>query len=387
MVRKSNSSRISSNFSEEPNFDVIKIIGDEKRQEDHLREVLRTKDKEPDTIQEWLDKKSDPIALREEQYDEMYKDHGAEQDSFHYYKTLSNKGGSTKHQHEYEQKYDKMWSDLGAEIPDVIAHASTIGIESRIDRRPYKYYFESQVRGWLNYLNNGFNILFSGVGSKFDMLNTIVALVLKYKSEFCFEHLFLVSGYDTNITLKQVLSVLCYKLNIDSVSDKVEDLIDALCKNLSCEEPITSSNPLSNLLSDLNGFASQEDEPGVHQPVYVFIHNIDGPAFRSVEAQQILSMLAKCDRVRMVATVDHVNSGLLWDDMTESRFSFARFDVTPYGLYRQESQFIKVNVESGAKTTYVSAVDHILKSVTPKHVDLYVILLEHCNKRTQEGVD
>jgi Origin recognition complex subunit 2 len=64
------------------------------------------------------------------------------------------------------------------------------------------------------------------------------------------------------------------------------------------------------------------------RPVYLVLHNIDGPALRNPTAQEALSVLisesmTRCgwNAIRLVASVDHVNAPtLLWDSSTSHRF-------------------------------------------------------------------
>lgn len=44
--------------------------------------------------------------------------------------------------------------------------------------------------------------------------------------------------------------------------------------------------------------------------ICVVIHNIDGPGLRDFDTQQCLAQLAACSNVRIIASIDHVNSPL-----------------------------------------------------------------------------
>ena len=47
--------------------------------------------------------------------------------------------------------------------------------------------------------------------------------------------------------------------------------------------------------------------------VYVVLHGLDAPCLRSSAEQESLSQLAACAAVRMIASVDHVHAGMLFD--------------------------------------------------------------------------
>lgn len=58
--------------------------------------------------------------------------------------------------------------------------------------------------------------------------------------------------------------------------------------------------------------------------------------FRSADAQAMLSRLAGCERVHLVASFDHVNTPLLWDKRLAARFNWLWHDVTTYEPYTAE---------------------------------------------------
>ncbi len=59
---------------------------------------------------------------------------------------------------------------------------------------------------------------------------------------------------------------------------------------------------------------------------------------QSPEAQHLLSELARCPAIRLLASMDHVNAPLLWDRRTAARFNWLYFDVTTYAPYHAEAQ-------------------------------------------------
>ena len=57
---------------------------------------------------------------------------------------------------------------------------------------------------------------------------------------------------------------------------------------------------------------------------------------RAVEAQDLLSHLAACANIYLVASMDHVNTPLLWDKQVAARFNWLWYDVTNYVPYTLE---------------------------------------------------
>jgi len=66
----------------------------------------------------------------------------------------------------------------------------------------------------------------------------------------------------------------------------------------------------SQSMEELLTFLDQAEIDDVDFFVCVVIHNIDGPGLRDSETQQYLARLAACARIRIVATIDHVNAPL-----------------------------------------------------------------------------
>ena len=67
-----------------------------------------------------------------------------------------------------------------------------------------------------------------------------------------------------------------------------------------------SSRSMDDLLAFMDGSHSEETDCFV----CVVIHNIDGPGLRDSDTQQYLARVAGCSHIRMVASIDHVNTPL-----------------------------------------------------------------------------
>lgn len=58
---------------------------------------------------------------------------------------------------------------------------------------------------------------------------------------------------------------------------------------------------------------------------------------RSREAQSLLSRLAACPCISLLASFEHVNTPLLWDATCLAAFNWLHFDVTSYQPYTAET--------------------------------------------------
>ena len=70
------------------------------------------------------------------------------------------------------------------------------------------------------------------------------------------------------------------------------------------------------------------------QRLFVVVHGIDG--LRNETGQHCLALLAKCPVIHMLASTDHVNGCLLWDQTMLSRFKWVWFDCTTFRDYRDD---------------------------------------------------
>ena len=75
------------------------------------------------------------------------------------------------------------------------------------------------------------------------------------------------------------------------------------------------------------------------EPVYLVVHNLDGPALRGERAQAALSLLASSPLVRLICSVDHINAPLIWDQGKLTRYNFVWFDTTTYAPYTDETRY------------------------------------------------
>ena len=71
--------------------------------------------------------------------------------------------------------------------------------------------------------------------------------------------------------------------------------------------------------------------------IYLLVHNIDSPCLRSKEEQGILARLASCPNVTMVASIDNVNGGLLWDIEMREMFEWSMCEAHTCQHYFREA--------------------------------------------------
>ena len=226
-------------------------------------------------------------------------------------------------------------------------------------------------------LNEGFNILCYGLGSKRRILN-------QFATTHCSKqgHVVIGNGFQPNFTLKDLLSA-------------VENNIPAIKK---LDWPSTTVEKQGRRIYD---FFAHQTSPKSHH-LYIVIHNIDAAPLRTAKSKSILALIAHNPRIHIIASIDHLNAPLLWSsseifsrksdqiiksDAVPSRgFSWLWHDLTTLATYDFELAFADRSSLSGARrktdpltaqnSTAMSetAAFHILASVNIKSQKLFALL-------------
>ena len=204
---------------------------------------------------------------------------------------------------------------------------------------------------WLLQMRSGFNILLYGLGSKKKLMEDFCKKCL---AKSC--HL-VVNGYFPGLTLKQVLSSLSS---------------DLLGHNGSFKSHTEHAQFITDALKRQSGGRKSTVPP----EVFLLIHNLDGPMLRSERTQAALSVLASSSCVHVVASVDHINCGLLWDQTKLGRFNWAWHDVTTFQTYREETSYENSLVQQSGSLA-LSSLTHVMNSLTPNARGIFELLARY----------
>lgn len=105
--------------------------------------------------------------------------------------------------------------------------------------------------------------------------------------------------------------------------------------------------------------------------LFIIVHNIEG--LQNSTGQQFLALLAKCPNVHMLASVDHVNSTLLWDHNLLSQFNWLWYDCTTFISYHDDissEAMLKSHTDPGHTIESVTNVINTLTSNAQKIFEL-----------------
>ena len=196
---------------------------------------------------------------------------------------------------------------------------------------------------WLFQLSSGFNILLYGLGSKRKVIEDFCTRSL---SDSC--HV-IVNGFFPGFTVKHLLTLLSSDLlqhtgSFKSYVDHCRFICRALC--------------------------NRRNAPS---EVFLVVHNIDGVALRVEKAQTSLSLLSSCPHIHILASIDHINAPLIWDQAMLSRFNWAWHDVTLYKPYQIETSFENSLVKQSSSLAFSSMIQ-VSRSLTSNARGIFRLL-------------
>ncbi|KAI9028169.1 origin recognition complex subunit 2-domain-containing protein [Phycomyces nitens] len=200
---------------------------------------------------------------------------------------------------------------------------------------------------WVFELHSGFNLIFYGYGSKRRLLNHFA------QSSLSDGPLIVINGFFPSITIKDILlKITLGALNITCSTGQVLEHAAVICD-----------------------YFSNQDREFDH--LYLVIHNLDGANLRNERAQTVLSMLANAPNIHLIASVDHINAGLLWDNVKASRFNWIWHDGTTYDDYLVETSFENSLLMRSGEMGGVRGVQYVLTSLTSNGRGVFRVLAEH----------
>jgi len=237
----------------------------------------------------------------------------------------------------------------------------------------------------------GFNLLFYGLGSKRDIINQFAVECSRAG------HVVVVNGFKRDFSMKDMLNSIEKIPGVSSL-------------------PFLSTAIENQARRIYDFFAS----PSQSEHLYIVVHNIDAPAFRTSKAKSCLSLLALNPRIHLIASIDLITAPLLWsstelssrkhgygaqDDIPPRGFAWLWHDITtllPYDVelaYADRSSISgahggsvprreagAITGQNGTLVTETAAL-HILASVTQKAKKLFMWMGTKQIERMEEAAD
>ncbi|XP_071604017.1 origin recognition complex subunit 2 [Heliangelus exortis] len=204
---------------------------------------------------------------------------------------------------------------------------------------------EALFTKWMLQLRLGFNIVLYGLGSKRELLEKFRASVL-----LDVVHL-VVNGYFPSITVKSILN---------SITEEVLDYGGSFC------------SPFDQLEFIIRKF---KEDSSVE--LYVLIHNLDSQMLRGERSQQILAQLSSLPSIYLIASIDHINAPLMWDQAKLSLFNWLWYETTTFIPYVEETSYENSLLVQQSGSLALSSLTHVLRSLTPNARGIFRLLAQY----------
>ena len=209
-----------------------------------------------------------------------------------------------------------------------------------------------QFTQWKFEVDNGYNILLFGYGSKRSLIESFGREKLANDMA-----VLVINGYFPSVSLDSVLVQILNHINVPIIGDKL--------------------NLIQSHLSE---------------PLALLVHSLDSPILRLPKNQQILSTLASNKYITLIASVDHINAPLLFDSLKASRYNFLWHDCTTFIPYRTELSFEETTFLSGGTSATaavggLAGIKAVLNNLTSNARSLYLLLLQYQLPLHPEGND
>ncbi|XP_017927364.2 origin recognition complex subunit 2 isoform X1 [Manacus vitellinus] len=204
---------------------------------------------------------------------------------------------------------------------------------------------ESLFSKWMLQLHLGFNIVLYGLGSKRDLLE-------KFRTSLLQDSVHLVvNGYFPSITVRSILN---------SITEEVLDHIG------------TFRSPLDQL-----EFITKRFKEDSSLELYVLIHNLDSQMLRGERSQQILAQLSSLPSVYLIASIDHINAPLMWDQAKLSLYNWLWYETTTFSPYVEETSYENSLLVQQSGSLALSSLTHVLRSLTPNARGIFRLLAQY----------
>ncbi|KAI0648364.1 origin recognition complex, subunit 2 [Trametes meyenii] len=211
-----------------------------------------------------------------------------------------------------------VFSDLLAPLtPEEFASALTAHRDAEKDRIPKlwedEHVLEASYRRFHMELEEGFNLLFYGCGSKRVFLNGFARWLAGEGG-----HVVVANGFQPSFAFRDLLDA------IEKVPGVLGDEGESQAAGGGLEAQVQRihaffSQPLPTLPQTDASLSPEEPDDLPH--LYIIAHNIDGPAFRAPKHRSALALLALAPRIHLCASFDHVVGAPLRWSLSET---FAR---------------------------------------------------------------
>ncbi|KAM4626215.1 origin recognition complex subunit 2 [Discoglossus pictus] len=198
---------------------------------------------------------------------------------------------------------------------------------------------------WMLQLHLGFNIILFGLGSKRNLLERFRTSLLKDSLHI------VINGFFPSITVKSILNAI------------TEEALS---------HPGTFRSPLDHM-----DFIVQKFKEDPLLELYLLIHNLDSQMLRGDKCQQVLGQLASIPNIHLLASIDHINAPLMWDQTKQCQYNWLWYETTTYNSYVEETSYENSLLVKQSGALALSSLTHVLRSLTPNARGIFRLLAEY----------
>lgn len=204
--------------------------------------------------------------------------------------------------------------------------------------------YRCQFSKWIYTFNEGFNIVLHGLGSKRNLLN------LFHKEVLADKPVIVINGFFPSLTLKDIIDAIVVEIleltNVPTGQHELVDLIESEFKKI----------------------------PETH--LFLLVHNLDGVMLRNDRAQSVLSRLSAVSNIHLIATIDHINTPLLWDYSKLTNYNFIWWDCTTMLPYKDETAYENSMLIQNSGALALSSMKNVFLSLTTNGRGIYMIIVQ-----------
>lgn len=198
---------------------------------------------------------------------------------------------------------------------------------------------------WTGYLVHQLNVLLYGPGSKFAILNSF-ADSMKEKGV----SVLVVRGFSERFSLRRLFSAVLESLGVPVEPCPLEECLVRVLECLAMRR----------------------------RDIYIFFHNLDGPALAAPEPHEMLSQLINHPRIRLAASIDNPYFLFILSPDSRLRYNFLYFSESTLNRYTEElpHQEKLAFFKTDPTGSQLRGFEHILKSMTVRQRDIIGLLAE-----------
>jgi len=218
---------------------------------------------------------------------------------------------------------------------------------------------------WWWEMENGFSILLQGYGSKALVLDMFASCVSK-----------LINANSFGLGKRSVEPLVCTVRGWSKDVD-IRKLVESLMREwLEWDTTRIASEKRKSggdwTIEDRCA-AVIRDAESTRRCLVLIVHSLDAEGLRTKSSQQALSCLAASRNIRFIASIDHINSPLMWSRRDWKRFNFVGHDASTFVPYTLETSFFShptVSAQTVASVSSSRGIAYVLKSLTPTHIKI-----------------